>query len=442
MRELPTEEERKVRQPEPGFRPRPVGAHAAREPRRRWVLGLITALIAAGLVTVWWFGHRRAQQEAGMRPAGGRRSGGGMNGPLPVAAQPARKSNLNVYLDGLGTVTPLAMVAVQTQISGQLMEVDFKEGQMVQKGDLLAVVDPRPYQVALEQAQGQFTQAQAQLEAARADLERYVKLAGQDSIAKQQVDDQQALVGQDTGLVQTDQAAIDSAKLNLTYCHITAPVSGRVGLRQIDPGNYVTPSNLSNGLVVITQVSPTSVIFTLPEDSIPAVAARLKNGDPIKIDAYDRADAVKIASGTLATIDNQVDSATGTFKLRATFANEDASLFANQFVNIHMLLKTDRGVTVIPTSAIEQGQNGTFVYIIKPDSTVAAQNVTTGPTEGERVEVTNGLKPGDRVVTDGADRLKDGMKVVVQSAAGGPGGNRAHRHHPANGGGGQSWGQN
>lgn len=284
---------------------------------------------------------------------------------------------------------------------------------MVNKGDLLAVIDPRPYQVALEQASGQLQQAQAQLKEAQVDLGRYETLAQQDSIAKQQVDSQRALVSQYQGLVVTDQAAIDSAKLNLTYCHIVAPVTGRVGLRLIDSGNYVTPGD-SSGLVVLTEVKPMSVLFTLPEDNVPEVAARIHSGATLTVDAYDRSLTKKLATGTLGTVDNQVDTTTGTFKLRAIFANEDESLFPQQFVNIKMLLDVARGATIISTSAIERGQQGTFVYLVKPDDTVTATPVTLGPVDGERVAVLSGLAVGALVVVDGADKLKEGMQVVVQ----------------------------
>jgi multidrug efflux system membrane fusion protein len=382
---------------------------------------VVLAGVALLIVYIWRQTHAAAP---GARPAGqggGRRStrAFGMFGPLPVVALPAVKGDLNVYLNGLGTVTPLANVTVRTQISGILMQVNFKEGQMVNRGDLLAVIDPRPYQVALEQAQGQLQQAQAQLKEAQVDLGRYETLAQQDSIAKQQVDSQRALVSQYQGLVVTDQAAIDSAKLNLTYCHIVAPVTGRVGLRQVDSGNYVTPGD-SNGLVVLTEVKPMSVLFTLPEDNVPQVVARIHTGVALPVDAYDRTLSVKLASGTLGTVDNQVDTTTGTFKLRAIFPNEDESLFPNQFVNIKMLLDVARGATIIPTSAIERGQQGTFVYVVQPDSTVTARPVTLGPADGEHVVALSGLANGEVIVVDGADKLKEGMQVVVQTASGAP----------------------
>jgi multidrug efflux system membrane fusion protein len=397
---------------------------------------LVAVLAVGGLVATWWVNHTGAnadQQEAG----GGRRRFREMSGPLPVVVQPAVKGDINLYLDGLGTVTPLATVTVRTQVSGQLVKIAFDEGQWVKQGDLLAIVDPRPYQVALEQAQGQLEQAQAQLKEAQADLARYQTLASQDSIAKQQVDAQAALVSQDQGLVQTDQAAIDSAKLNLTYCHVTAPVSGRVGLRQVDIGNYVTPGD-SNGLVVLTEIKPITVIFTLPEDNMDQVAARLHSGATLPVDAYDRTESRRIATGSLTAIDNEVDPTTGTFKLRATFANDDESLFPSEFVNARMLLDVDRGAVVIPTSGVERGEQGTYVYLVQPDSTVTARTVTLGPTEGERVAVISGLSVGDRVVVDGADRLKEGMDVIVQAPTGSDAAPTAdkprRRHHrPADG---------
>jgi multidrug efflux system membrane fusion protein len=344
-----------------------------------------------------------------------------MNMPIPVVARPAQKADINVILDGLGTVTPVATATIRTQISGQLFRVNFTEGQLVKKGELLAVIDPRPYEAALSQAQGQLIQAQAQLKEAQIDLERYETLSAQDSISKQQVDAEKALVSQYEGMAKADQAAVDNAQLNLVYCHITAPFPGRVGLRQVDAGNYVTPGD-ANGLVVLTQVDPITVIFPQSEDNIPAVVKRLRSGATIRVDAYDRTGTAKLATGTLTTIDNTVDTTTGQFKLRATFPNADESLFPNQFVVVRMLLDVDKGVTVIPTSAIERGQQGSFVYVVGADKKVTAKVVTLGHTEGERVAVASGISVGDNVVVDGADRLKDGIEVEVQEPAAGPSG--------------------
>jgi multidrug efflux system membrane fusion protein len=398
---------------------------ATRSRRNRTRVVIVVVVVALGLLgVIYWKTHSQPVQDFGGSRRGGGGGGGGsrgggfngaMNGPLPVVARAAEKGNLNVYMNGLGTVTPVANITVRTQISGQLVEIHFEEGQMVEKGALLAVIDPRPFQVALEQAQGQLLQAQSQLKSAQLDLTRYETLSQQDSIAQQQVDTQRALVAQYEGLSQTDQAAIDSAKLNLDYCHVIAPVSGRVGLRQVDQGNYVTPGD-SAGLVVLTQVKPITVIFTLPEDNVPLVTGRMRSGGEIPIDAFDRTQTHKIASGVLGTIDNQVDTTTGTFKLRAVFPNDDERLFPNQFVNVRMLLDVDQGATVIASSAVERGQQGNFVYVVQPDSTVAARPVTLGTAEGERVAITKGLEVGERVVTDGADKLREGMQVIVQNA--------------------------
>jgi multidrug efflux system membrane fusion protein len=383
--------------------------------KRSAVLWTVVTVIVLALAVVGYRSHMA--QGAGPRAGGGRRGPGGfgMNGPIPVVARPAQKGNLNVILNLPGTVTPLATVTIRTQINGQLTEVKFAEGQLVSQGDLLAVIDPRPYEAALEQAQGQLLQAQAQLKEAQIDLERYVTLSGQDSISKQQVDSQSALVSQYEGMTKTDQAAVDNARLNLTYCHITAPVSGRVGLRLVDLGNYVTPGD-ATGLVILTEVKPISVIYSLAERYIPAVQKRIRSKDSIQVNAFNADDTLKLASGTLGTIDNTVDPSTGQFKLRAMFPNDDEALFPNQFVTVHMLLDVDKGVTIIPTSAIERGQQGTYVYVVTgtDKKVVAAKNVKLGDTEGERVGIVSGINPGDVVVVDGADRLKDGSEVTVQ----------------------------
>ncbi|HVU25051.1 MAG TPA: MdtA/MuxA family multidrug efflux RND transporter periplasmic adaptor subunit [Opitutus sp.] len=385
-------------------------------PRRRRtaiVIGLVGAVL---LGFTWWINHRSTDEGFRGRGRGGRHGGWGDMGPLPVGAHAAAKGALALYLDGLGTVTPLHTVTVRTQIAGHLVQIAFQEGQLVHQGDLLAVIDPRPYEVALEQAQGQLEQAQSQLKTAQLDLARYETLAQQDSIASQQVDTARSQVAQYQGAVQADQAEIDSAKLNLTYCHIKSPIDGRVGLRLVDQGNYVTPGD-ANGLVVITQTKPITVIFTLPEDNIARVAARLRSGAKLAVEVFDRTHTRKLADGVLTTIDNQIDTATGTFRLRAEFPNEDETLFPNQFVNVRLLVDTVSDATVVPTSAIERNEQGTFVYVVQPDNTVAARPVTLGAMEAERVAVTSGLKLGELVVTDGADRLKEGMQVTIQEGA-------------------------
>jgi len=390
---------------------------------------VIPFLVVAMIGALWWYnrlqdipsGMPQGGGGGGHGPGGGGHHGGpggrfGMAGPLPVIAMPASTGDMELYLNGLGTVVPTTQVTIRTQISGILMDVKFQEGQLVKQGDLLALIDPRPYEVSLETAQGNLLQAQSQLKEAKLDLERYKVLATQDSIASQQVDTQTALVTQYEGLVKVDQAAIDSAQLNLTYCHVTAPVDGRVGLRQVDKGNYVTPGD-SNGLVVLTQTHPITVIFTLPEDYIPEVTHQINAGAKLGVDVFDRTVTTKLASGTLLTIDNMVDQSTGTFKLRATFANNDDELFPNQFVNARMLLEVLHGILMIPTSSIERSEEGTFVYLVQADHTVTARVIKLGSTEGEKVQVLSGLTNGDMVVVDGADKLKEGMEVAEQTVA-------------------------
>jgi len=376
----------------------------------------ILLLVVAALVL--WLVFRSGPQA----PTTGRVQSGG---PMPVGTAAVEKGDMPVVLSGLGTVTPLAMVTIRTQINGQLIEVAFKEGQMVNKGDFLAQIDPRPYQVALEQAQGQLAKDQALLKNAELDLTRYRTLVAQNSIARQTADTQVSVVQQNRGTVQADQAQVDTQKLNLTYCRIVAPVGGRVGLRQVDPGNYVQTSD-PNGIVVITQLQPISAIFTLPEDSLQAVLRRVQSGETLAVTAFDRSGTTRLDTGRLDTMDNQIDTSTGTVKLRATFDNRDQMMFPNQFVNIQLLVDTLRGATLVPNAAVQRGAPGTFVYVVKPDETVVAQPVTLGPADDKRVVITKGLEQGQLVVTDGADRLKDGAKVrVSQNAAAGaaqPGG--------------------
>jgi multidrug efflux system membrane fusion protein len=334
----------------------------------------------------------------------------------PVGVATIGTTDLHVTLNGLGTVTPLATVTVKTQIAGQLQIVGYQEGQQVKKGDFLAQIDPRPYQVALEQAQGQLAHDTALLKQAQTDLQRFQTLNSQNSISKQQYQDQVYLVEQDQAQLVTDQAAIDSAKLNLTYCHIVSPVDGRVGLRLVDAGNYVQTSD-STGLVMITQTRPTTVIFTLPEDNVPAVAKSMQAG-PLTVTLFDRANTTKIATGTLQTIDNAIDTTTGTVKLRAQFANDDDALFPQQFVNAQLLVQTIPNALTAPVAAVQQGAPGPFVYLVKPDNTVAVQVVKTGISDGGMVQITDGLKAGDQVVVDGTDRLRDGAKITIPPPAG------------------------
>ena len=356
------------------------------------------------------------QPNAGQAATGNRRNRKQLaNGVIPVMATSARAGDISVRLDALGTVTPLATVIVRPQLSGYLTQIAFTEGQVVKKGDFLAQIDPRPYQIALEQAQGQLARDQALLKNAYLDLARYQKLSSQDSIARQQVDTQQSLVQQYKGTILSDQAQVDTANLDLDYCHITAPVTGRVGLRQVDQGNYVQTGD-TNGLVVITQIQPITVIFTIPEDNIPIVQQEVQAGHTLSVVAYDRSGAIKLATGNLGTLDNQIDTATGSVKLRAQFDNTDSALFPNQFVNVNLLVRTEHAQAIVPMAAIQHGASNTFVYLVKADKTVAAQPVTTGTTSGDDVSVTSGLKAGDQVVIDGVDQLRDGSKVLVTDA--------------------------
>ncbi|HJU19846.1 MAG TPA: MdtA/MuxA family multidrug efflux RND transporter periplasmic adaptor subunit [Stellaceae bacterium] len=393
----------------------PAGRRVRRAPARVLVWLLLLAVIGgAAAVIVPRLGHRPTR--ARFVP------------PVPVGVAVVKTGDMPVTLSGLGTVTPLAMVTVKTQINGQLTEVGFREGQMVKAGDFLAQIDPRPYQVALEQAEGQRAKDAALLANARTDLGRYNRLIAENSIARQTRDTQASLVAQYQATVAADQAQIDLQKLNLRYAHIIAPIGGRVGLRQVDPGNYVQTSD-PNGIVVITQLTPISVVFTLPEDNLPEVLKRLHAGAHLPVVAYDRSGTEKLAEGRLETIDNQIDPTTGTVKLRAVFANADGMLFPNQFVNVRLLVDTVRGVPVVPVTAIQRGEPGTFVYVVKPGDTVAMQIVKLGPSTGETVVVSSGVRPGQQVVVDGTDRLHDGAKVTL--AREGPNGGAAPRagHH-------------
>jgi multidrug efflux system membrane fusion protein len=360
---------------------------------------LVFLLLIGGGALVWYY----------IRPVPPARP---REAPQAIRTAPVAPGDMKIVLNALGTVTPLATVTVRTQISGQLQQIGFTEGQMVKKGDFLAQVDPRPYQVALEQAQGQQAHDQGLLAMARADLTRFQTLTKQDSISRQQVEDQVYLVQQYQGTVAADQGTIDSAKLNIAYCHITAPVDGRVGLRQVDQGNYVQLSD-TNGIVVITQLQPISVVFTLPEDAVPQVMKRLTAGATLPVTAYDRANVNELATGTLLTVDNQVDTTTGTVKLRASFPNNDQSLFPNQFVNTRLLVDTIHGTLLVPNAAVQRGAPGTFVYLVNHDQTVKVAPVKTGPGDAENTSIISGLAAGDQVVIDGADRLRDGARVNV-----------------------------
>ena len=382
----------------------------ARRSRLRWLFWVLLVLAIIG-VGVWYYPKPENQPKTAGRNQFG--------GPTPVGVATVQKGDMPVTLTGLGTVTPLATVTVKTQINGYLVTVAFQEGQMVKKGDFLAQIDPRPYQVALEQAEGQLAKDQALLKNAQLDLQRYNTLVAQNSIATQTRDTQVSLVSQDQAAVKTDQAQVDAQKLNLVYAHIVSPVTGRVGLRQVDAGNYVQTSD-PNGIVVVTQLQPISVIFTLPEDNLPAVMKQVHAGADLPVTAYDRTGTTELGKGRLETVDNQIDTTTGTVKLRAIFDNEQEILFPNQFVNVQLLVNTMKGVDIVPTAAIQHGAPGAFVYVVKPDQTAAVQKVKLGPGDGQQIAVLDGLQPGEKVVVDGSDRLREGAKVTL-AAAGNPG---------------------
>jgi multidrug efflux system membrane fusion protein len=383
----------------------------------------------------WYITHHASTSSSATRQ-GGRF---GANAPIPVGLAAAAKGDIPIVIRALGTVTPLATVTVKAQITGQLTQVEFTEGQTVKQGDLLAVVDPRPYVVALQQAQGTLEKDQALLKNAQIDLQRYKTLVAQDSIARQQYDTQQALVRQYEATIITDQALVDNAKLNLVYTRIVAPVSGRIGLRLVDQGNYVALSD-ATGICVITQMQPISVVFTIPEDFLPQVRKRLRDGATLKTTALDRAQKSELATGKVSTHDNQIDTTTGTVKLRATFDNADEALFPNQFVNVRLLVDTVKDAIVVPVAAIQRGQPGTFVYLVraktdektgKPEDVVEVRVVETGATDGERIAVVKGLAIGDEVVIDGTDRLRDGAKIRRPGAAPGNSGRPVAAAPPA-----------
>lgn len=377
--------------------------------RRRWAAVLLILVLA---LVVWLIWRPVGTSDGG--PAGGRMRPGAMMGGMavPVKVAEARRQSMEVLLRALGTVTAYNTVTVRSQISGELVNVAFEEGQQVKAGDLLAQIDPRALNVALAQAQGQQQQNLAQLDNARRDLQRYQVLYKQESIARQQLDTQAALVRQYEGAIKSDQAAVDSAKLQLIYARITAPLSGRLGLRQVDQGNLVSSSDV-NGLVVITQTQPISVVFSLPEIQLPDVREQLHAGQVLQVEAYDRADTKRIALGRLEVLDNQIDVATGTVKLKARFDNADDALFPNQFVNARLRVKTLPDATVIPSAAVQQGSAGAFVFLVQPDNTVLVRQVKLGVVNGAVVAVDEGLQAGDKVVVEGMDRLRAGARVDI-----------------------------
>jgi len=378
--------------------------------RQRWLAGLL-AVILLIVVAVYWLRTRSGDAQTSAK---NRRSGSGAL-DVPVVTAKVQTGDLDVYLSGLGTVTALNTVTLKSRVDGQLDKVLFQEGQMVSTGQLLAEIDPRPFQVQLAQAEGQLVRDQALLTNAQIDLERYRTLFKEDSIPKQQLDTQESLVRQFEGTIKADQSQVDNAKLQLIYCRITAPITGRVGLRLVDVGNMVHAAD-TTGLLVITEVQPITLVFTLPEDNLPAVLARMKGKQQLTVAAFDREQKQLLASGTLQSIDNQIDPTTGTVKLKAVFANSDGALFPNQFVNARILIDTLRNVTLVPNAAIQRSPQSTFVYTVNPDNTVAAKNVEVKLTQGDQTAIARGLNPGETVVIDGVDKLQPGTKVVARTA--------------------------
>jgi len=374
---------------------------------RHWKIALLAVCLLAIGVYIFWTKSGEGRSRAAVQ-------GATASVPaVPVATVAAKTGSIPVYLTGLGSVTPLNTVTVKTQVNGQLISVRYQEGQLVRVGDLLAEIDPRPFQAQLTQFEGQLVRDQALLDNARLDLKRFTVLVEENSIPRQQYDTQVSLVHQLEGTVKSDQGQIEGVKVQLIYCRITAPVSGRVGLRLVDQGNFVQTTD-TNGLVVITQLQPITVIFTIPEDNIPPVLDKLKRGVRLPVEAYDRALQHRLATGSLLTIDNEVDPTTGTVKLKAVFPNEDNALFPSQFVNARLLVETQHEATLIPTMAIQRNAQGAFVYLVKPDQTVAMQKVSLGTTNGEMTAL-EGLKSGDVIAADNFDRLREGVKVTARN---------------------------
>lgn len=370
--------------------------------RRWWIWLLMVGFIGIGGYSYWTRADEPASTSSRKEPP-----------PASVIATAARQGDIGIYITGLGTVTPLNTVTVKSRVDGQLMKILFQEGQVVNSGTLLAEIDPRPFEAALTQAEGQMARDKALLENAKLDLNRYQVLAKQDSIAKQQVDTQEALVHQYEGTVKLDQGQIDNAKLQLVYSRITAPIGGRIGLKVVDPGNIIRATD-TTGLAVITQEQPIAVIFPIPEDSVPSVLKKLKTGEQLPVEAYDREQKHKLATGQLLTIDNQIDPNTGTVRLKAVFPNKEMELFPNQFVNARLLLDTRRGTTIVPVAAIQRSPKGTFVYLVNADQTATMRPVKIGPAEGDDVSIEEGLSPGELVVLEGAERLREGSKVQAE----------------------------
>ncbi len=375
---------------------------------RWWIGAIIVCLIVVGVVIFFAKGGQNVTRAA---------QGGHATAPsIPVVAAAVKKGDFGVYLSGLGAVTSLTTITVNSRVDGMLTNVLYREGQMVKKGDLLAEIDPRPYEAQLTQAEGALARDQALLENAKLDLKRYQDLVKKDLIATQQLDTQAALVHQYEGSVKNDQGLIDTAKLQLVYAHITSPISGRIGLRLMDPGNIVLAANAeSSGVAVITQLQPISVIFSLPEDNLSQIMGKLRSGARLTVEAFDREQKQKLATGTLLTVNNQIDPNTGTVKLKALFPNKNNELFPNQFVNARLIIEVKHDAVLVPPEAIQRGPQGAFVYVVKADQTAVLRPITLGIVQEGTASITSGLSAGELVVVDGADRLRDGSKVEVSA---------------------------
>jgi multidrug efflux system membrane fusion protein len=385
--------------------------------RKNRVALLVVAVVLILAAVIVLIVRHRSPAAAATGPGAGR---GGQNGPVAVAVATVTPGDIQIRIPALGTVTTLANVTVRTQISGTLQKILFTEGQLVHSGDVIAQIDPRPYEAALQTAQGNLRRDQSLLANARLDLKRYEGLVKEDSIAAQQLDTQRALVDQYAGSIESDEGQVKTAQVNLAYTRIVSPVTGRIGIRQVDQGNYVTPGD-TNGIVVVNQVQPISVIFSVPEDNVGALLKKVRQGVAMKVEAYDKPAAVKLAEGKLSSLDNTIDTSTGTVKLRAQFENADGALFPNQFVNVSLLLDLLQNQLIMPNAAVRRGApNGvvsTFVYLVNADRTVTVRPVTLGAVDGERVAVASGVAAGDVVVTEGGDRLRDGAPVQLPAAA-------------------------
>ena len=378
---------------------------AGRSRKWPWLIGIGAAILLAILFST------RASQQKKERAAAAKKEAASR--PVPVSGVAAKTGDLGVYISGLGTVTAVNTVTVRSRVDGQLVKVAFKEGQVIHEGDLLAEIDPRPFQVQLMQAEGQKAKDEAALANARVDLQRYEVLVKEDSIARQQLDTQAATVRQLEASVKSDQGQVESAKLNLTYSRVTAPISGQTGLRIVDPGNIVHASD-PNGIVVLTQLQPITVLFTIPADRLPQVLAQMRGaGKQLEVDAYDRDMKNKLATGSVLAVDNQIDAATGTVKIKGIFDNETNALYPNQFVNARLLVDTLRDATIIPAAAVQRSPQSTFVYAVKPDSTVDLRNVDVVLTEGDEAAIRKGVAPGEVVIIEGVDKLQPGTKVAV-----------------------------